>query len=103
MKWLTLPMIKSHSRIEYDCEDSNLERWGAAAEVLILNICSRTEAELKEMGGGEIPPTIVEASLLLTDHFYTNRSGTSSFTLSVVPYGIDVLVKPYMKLTQEEE
>ena len=56
MKWLTVSLIKSHSRIEYDCEDELLELYGEAAEETILNICSRTFEELKAMGTGDKMP-----------------------------------------------
>ena len=47
MKWLTLSLIKAHSRIEYDCEDSLLELYANAAEETVLNIVNRSYEELK--------------------------------------------------------
>ena len=101
MKWLTLSMIKAHSRIEYDCEDGNLERYGNAAEELILNICGTTYDRMIEEYT-TIPYNIQLASLQLVEHWYTQgRSATSVMTVSVVPYTIDVLIKPYMKLVNQ--
>ena len=99
MKWLSLPLIKSHSRIEYDCEDELLELYGEAAEETILNICSRTYEELKAMGtDNKMPAPIIQASLMLVDHSYQQRSPVSSLNMASVPYTFDTLIKPYMKL-----
>ena len=90
MKWLTVSLIKSHSRIEYDCEDELLELYGEAAEETILNICSRTYEELKAMGtDNKMPAPIIQASLMLVDH---------SLNMASVPYTFDTLIKPYMNL-----
>lgn len=102
MMWLDLALIKAHSRIEYDCENELLELYGNAAEETVLNICSRTEEELKAMGkDGKVPSAIVQASLMLVDHSYQQRSPVSPINMSSVPYTFDVLIKPYMKLTED--
>ena len=99
MKWLTVSLIKAHSRIEYDCEDELLELYGEAAEETILNICSRTYEELKAMGTDDnMPAPIIQASLMLVDHSYQQRSPVSSLNMSSVPYTFDTLIKPYMNL-----
>ena len=41
MMWLTIPYIKAHSRIEFDCENELLEAYGNAAEKAILNLLQR--------------------------------------------------------------
>lgn len=99
MKWLTLDYIKQHSRIEYDCEDNLLTLYGEAAEETILNICSRTYEELKAMGtDNKMPVPIIQASLMLVDHSYQQRSPVSSLNMASVPYTFDTLIKPYMNL-----
>ena len=97
MKWLTIDYIKRHSRIEYDCEDDLLRTYAEGAEETILHICNRTYENLKETYG-EVPAAIMHASLLLCDVSYTHRCPVSSMTLSVVPYSVDVLIKPYILL-----
>lgn len=108
MKWLTLSLIKSHNRIETTgtLEDSVLETYGASAEDVILNITGRTVAELKAMNTTaptEMPPAIIHASLLLVDLSYQMRSPFSMQHLYAVPYTFDILVKPYIRLADEND
>ena len=42
MKFLTIEYIKQHSRLDFDCEDGELELYGTAAEDTILDLCRRT-------------------------------------------------------------
>lgn len=97
MKYLTLEYIKDHSRLCHDAEDRYLERIGAAAETAVLNLCRRTIEDIYEEYG-EVPEDFKQATLLLVDHLYTHRGPTENVSASVVPYSIDFLVKPYMKL-----
>lgn len=101
MKWLSLSLIKQHSRIEYDCEDSLLTIYGEAAEETVLNIVNRSYEELKG-DGDTVPAPIIQASLMLVDHSYQQRSPVSSLNMSSVPYTFDTLIKPYMKLTHDQ-
>lgn len=98
MKFLTLDYIKRHSRIDYDCEDAELELYGAAAEDTVLSILNRSLFDLKEACGGEVPAPVRQAALMLTDNSYQHRSPSEVSNLSVVPYGIDMLLKPYIIL-----
>jgi hypothetical protein len=47
---------------------------------------------------GHIPAPLYHAALLLVDNSYQNRTPASPQQLYAVPYGFDLLVKPYMKL-----
>ena len=98
MKWLTIDYIKQHSRIDFSDEDSVLDLYGSAAEETVLNYLNRTYQELLEQYG-EVPAPIRQATLLLVDHSYTQRSPASAQNMSIVPYSFDILVKPYMRLT----
>ncbi len=109
MKWLTLDYIKSHSRIDYDGEDDLLMLYGEAAEQTVLNLTNRTFDELMEKYGVEavteegdtvkaMPPTIMQATLMLVDNSYQQRSPASAQQLYAVPYTFDILIKPYIKL-----
>lgn len=97
MKWLTIDYIKAHSRIDFDCEDTLLELYGSAAEDTVLNDCNTTYEDVVEEYG-DIPPALVQASLMLVDLSYTQRSPVSTQSLYTVPYTFDALIKPYMKL-----
>ena len=97
MKWLTIEMIKMHSRIDFECEDDLLMLYADSAEQTVLNICGRSYEEIVEKWG-EFPVPLIQASLMLVDNSYTQRSPASAQNLYSVPYTFDVLVKPYMKL-----
>ncbi len=97
MKWLTIKMIKAHSRIDFECEDDLLMLYADSAEQTVLNICGRSYEEIVEKWG-EFPVPLIQASLMLVDNSYTQRSPASAQNLYSVPYTFDVLVKPYMKL-----
>lgn len=101
MKWLTLEDIKQQIRMEenFNLEDGLLEAYGESAEESVLNILQRTETDLYEEFG-KIPVPVRHATLLLVDHFYQHRSPTENISISIVPYSIDFLLKPYMRLTE---
>jgi uncharacterized phage protein (predicted DNA packaging) len=99
MKWLTLERVKKHLRLDASNtqEDDLLTLYASAAEDTILNLCNRSYDCLLECYG-EVPKPIQNASLLLVENQYTQRSVVSPTNLSAVPYSFDLLVKPYMIL-----
>lgn len=108
MKWLTLKEIKQQLRIEPDFtdEDSLLVRYGDSAEAVVLNITGRTFEELKAMnpaGEDAIPADVWEATVMLVEVSYNQRSPISQQNMSVVPYAFDMKIKPYMKLANWKE
>lgn len=98
MKYLTIDDIKQQLRLDFDCEDALLELYGTGAEDTILHLCNRTFENLVETYG-EVPATIRHATLLLVTNSYEQRSPASPTNLSVVPYSLDLLIKPYMVLS----
>ena len=46
MKYLTLEMIKGHSRIQFDCEDDMLQLYAESAEDTVLNMLNRSYEDL---------------------------------------------------------
>lgn len=100
MKFLTLEQIKAQCRIEEDfiLEDSKLTLYGDSAEQVVFNYCRRQyEDFISEYGA--IPQDIVHAALLLVTASYEHNAAVSMQNLSMVPYGFDMLIKPYMRLT----
>jgi len=97
MKWTTLDYIHQHSRIDYNCEDSVLELYGNAAEETIMNLCSRTYEDFITTYG-DIPTPVRQATLMLVDVSYQQRTPVSAQALYAVPYTFDLLIKPYMRL-----
>lgn len=97
MRWMTLEQIKAHSRIDFDVDDTLLELYADAAETTVLNVCN-TSYEAIMAKYGEMPAPIQQATLMLIDHSYQQRSPVSAQNLYTVPYTFDLLVKPYMIL-----
>ena len=100
MKFLTLEQIKAQCRIEDDftLEDTKLTLYGDSAEQVVFNYCRRQyEDFISEYGA--IPQDVVHAALLLVTASYEHHAAVSMQNLSMVPYGFDMLIKPYMRLT----
>jgi hypothetical protein len=51
------------------------------------------------MGGGKIPANLYHAGVILVDNSYTNRGAVSVTAQNAGMYGIDLLLKNYIKLT----
>ena len=104
MKWLTIEYIKQHSRIDYDCEDALLQLYGVAAEETVMNIIGRDYNDIVENFGTEempIPAAIIQATLILVDTSYMQRTAVSPQQMFAVPYAFDMLIKPYMRLAMK--
>lgn len=100
MKFLTLEQIKAQCRIEEDftLEDTKLTLYGDSAEQVVFNMCQRPYEDFIETYGA-IPQDVVHAALLLVTASYEHNAAVSMQNLSMVPYGFDMLIKPYMRLT----
>lgn len=112
MKFLTLEDIKAQCRIEPDFtdEDKLLEKFGAAIENALLRTVNRSYDGLLEAfgeddgdGGKTVPSDFYVAALMLVKHIYEHRGPTEMVTQSMVPYTLDLLIKPFMRLTTGEE
>lgn len=112
MKFLKLEEIKDQCRIErdFDLEDTLLTAYGGASENTLLRICNRTYSDLLEnfgeddgKGGKVVPPDFRVAALMLAKHLYEHRGPTENVIVSMVPYALDNLIKPFMRLTTADE
>lgn len=97
---MTLEQIRKHLRIDDDMtlEDDLLELYGESAEDAVLALLCRSYVNVL-LTFGKIPKQVVQASLLLVDLSFKERSAVSSVHLSMVPYGFDLLIKPFMRLS----
>ena len=107
MKFLTLKEIKAQCRIEEDftLEDTLLTAYGGAAENALLRVCNRTYDDLLENfgeddgeGGNVVPNDFRVAALMLTKHLYEHRGPTENVPIYMVPYAMDLMVKPFIRL-----
>lgn len=101
MKYLTLDNIKAQLRLtdeQAELEKDLLEMYGESAEETVLNLLNRTMEDIMEQYGG-VPKPLVHATLMLVDNSYKERSPISPQSMSTVPYAFDMMLKPYMRLT----
>ena len=98
LKWLNIDAIHQHCRIDFNCEDAELEQYGIAAEQAILDLTRRTYENFIDTYG-RIPDPIFNASLLLVQNLYNNRDAADSQKKEAALYGFDLLLKNYMVLT----
>ena len=98
LKWLNLQAIHQHCRLDFNCEDAELEQMGFAAEQAILDLTRRTYENFIDTYG-RIPDPIFNASLLLVQNLYNNRDAADTQKKEAALYGFDLLLKNYMVLT----
>ena len=98
LRWLDIDAIKQHCRIDFDCEDAELEQFGIAAEQAILDLTRRTYENFIDTYG-RIPDPIFNATLLLVQNLYNNRDASDTQKKEAALYGFDLLLKNYMVLT----
>jgi hypothetical protein len=104
MKYLTFDQIKAQLRLDDEqaaLEQSILTTYGEAAEDAVLNVCNRTITDIYSTYG-EVPTGLVVAALLLVDDTYNNRGTITPTSVQHLPT-FDINVKPYMKLTNNDE
>lgn len=99
MKWLTIEYIKTHSRIDYDYEDAELEMLGKSAENTVLQVIGRTLNNIKDMSGGEVPAELFHAALMLTDLGYLQHNPVTFTNLSVVPFTLEMKIADWIRHT----
>jgi hypothetical protein len=104
MKYLTFDQIKAQLRLDDEqaaLEQGILTTYGEAAEDAVLNVCNRTITDIYSTYG-EVPTGLVVAALLLVDDTYNNRGTISTMSVQHLP-AFDINVKPYMKLTTNND
>lgn len=101
MKWLTFDLIKQQLRLDdtiAEMERDLLELYGESAEDTVLNACHRSITDVYEQYGC-IPKAFTHAALMLVSLSYQQREPISPTNMYVVPYSFDLMVKPYIRLT----
>lgn len=98
LKWLNLDAIHQHCRIDFNCEDAELEQMGITAEQAILDLTRRTFENFIDTYG-RIPDPIFNASLLLVQNLYNNRDAEEQRDSKEIAFGFSFMVKNYMVLT----
>jgi hypothetical protein len=97
LKWLNLDAIHQHCRIDFNCEDAEIEQMGRTAEQAILDLTRRTYENVIDTYG-RIPDPIFNASLLLVRSLYENRDAEEQRDSKEIAFGFSFMVKNYMYL-----
>jgi hypothetical protein len=97
LKWLSLDAIHAHCRIDFNCEDAELEQYGKAAEQAIINVTRRTFENFIDTYG-RIPDDIFVATLELVQDQYDNRNSSDSQQRHSAIYNFEMLVKGYVSI-----
>ena len=98
LKWLSIDAIHAHCRIDFACEDAELEQMGITAEQAILDLTRRTFDNFIDTYG-RIPDPIYNATLLLVQSLYKNRDAEEQRDSKEIAFGFSFMVKNYMVLT----
>lgn len=99
---LTLEELKRQINIDYNDDDDYIQALGDAAASQVLHATRRSIEELLELGGGDYPRELRLAALQLAAHWYRMREAVASTNQVAVPFGINFLVKPFVKLVSDD-
>lgn len=105
LRIVTLDELKMQMREDFDGEDHVIELYGEAAENAVIKATRRTYEELVEMAeveGNDFPSMLKVAILMLAAHLHRNREPVAAVAQNVVPYTVDMYIKPYVKLSDRE-
>lgn len=98
---ISLELFKKHVRADdFADDDDYLFHLLDTATSVVTTATNRTTDELLKMGGGNFPPPLVQAILMLGAHWYNQRESASGVQMYNVPDSMQALVKPYRKLVQ---
>ena len=91
--YITLCEAKKHLLIDNSFKDDDeyiLALIDAAEEAVSINLCVPLDSIAE---GGEIPPSVKAAILLLIGNFYANREPVVTGTIkTTIPYSYDYLI-----------
>lgn len=83
-----LELFKKHVRADdFNSDDLALQQYLDSAEEQVIMATNRTEEELLEMGGGELPAMLVQAILMIAAANYANPENTAGVQYYEVPWG----------------
>lgn len=101
MALLDLDYFKWYCKADdYEDDDRKFELLLATAKEYVITLTARTEDELTEMGGGELPLSIQQAIVLYAKQLYDQPENVATSQMHAVPYGMEALIKPYRKLSK---
>ena len=105
MTYLNLELIKTHLNLQnFSDDDKYLQHLGSAVEFVVERDIDKKLTTIAQENGGELPPSLLHAMLLLLGTYYANRENVSYSSCVEVPktyaYICD-LYRCYGKTSQE--
>lgn len=105
MTYLNLELIKTHLNLQiFSDDDKYLQHLGSAVEFVVERDLDKKLTTIAQENGGELPPSLLHAMLLLLSTYYANRENVSYASCVEVPktyaYICD-LYRCYGKTSQE--
>ena len=99
MKYLTLPEIKQHLRIDpwYRDDDAYLVDLGSVAETVVEKHIDDSLADIAMENGGDLPSPLLHAMLFLVGNFYASRESVQYAATAEVPLTYEYLIALYQR------
>jgi hypothetical protein len=86
MTYLNLELIKNHLNLQnFSDDDTYLQHLGSAVEFVVERDIDKKLSKIAEENGGEFPPSLLHAMLLLVGTYYANRENISYASCVEVP------------------
>ena len=78
MTYLNLELIKTHLNLQnFSDDDKYLQHLGSAVEFVVERDLDKKLTTIAQENGGELPPSLLHAMLLLLSTYYANRENVS--------------------------
>ena len=86
MTYLNLELIKNHLNLQnFSDDDKYLQHLGSAVEFVVERDIDKKLSKIAEENGGEFPPSLLHAMLLLLGSYYANSENISYASCVEVP------------------
>lgn len=86
MTYLNLELIKNHLNLQnFSDDDMYLQHLGSAVEFVVERDVDKKLTTIAQENGGELPPSLLHAMLLLLGTYYANRENVSYASCVEVP------------------
>lgn len=96
---VSFELFKRHCAADdFAADDAYLAKLLSAAEKHVVRMTRRSVAELLAMSHGEFPEELEMAVILLGAHWYNQHEPVSGTAMHDVPYTVDALVTPFIRL-----
>ncbi len=96
-----LCLLKASARVDYDDEDEYLRTLLETAEASIVRRTNRDISELTDESGRLSAPELRQAVCFLAKEWYENGGVSSPGNMNAPLYGVEYLVRPFIKLVPD--